>query len=88
MIATFADGRQVQDVSAATLFRPPSFSIIDITAYWNITDWAALRAGAFNITDEKYWWWSDVRGTINASVVKDAFTQPGSNYSVSLTLKY
>ncbi len=88
LIATFSDGKQVQDVSAATLFRPPSFSIVDITAYWNITDWAALRAGAFNITDEKYWWWSDVRGTTNASVVKDAFTQPGSNYSVSLTLKY
>lgn len=88
LIATFADGKQVQDVSAATLFRPPGFSIVDITAYWNITDWAALRAGAFNVTDEKYWWWSDVRGTTNASVVKDAFTQPGSNYSVSLTLKY
>lgn len=88
LIATFADGKQVQDVSAATLFRPPSFSIVDITAYWNITDWAALRAGAFNVTDEKYWWWSDVRSTANSSTVKDAFTQPGSNYSVSLTLKY
>ena len=88
VIATFVDGKQVQDVSAATLFRPPSFSIVDITAYWNITDWAALRVGAFNVTDEKYWWWGDVRGLANASTTRDAYTQPGSNYSASLTLKY
>ena len=88
LITTFVDGRQIQDVSAATLFRPPSFSIVDITAYWNITDWAALRVGAFNVTDEKYWWWSDVRGLANASATRDAYTQPGSNYSASLTLKY
>ena len=87
-IATFVDGKGLDTVAAATAFRPPSFSIVDVTAYWNVTDWATIRAGAFNVTDQKYWWWSDVRGVTNASTVKDAFTQPGSNYSVSLTLKY
>lgn len=88
VIATFVDGKQVQDVSAPTLYRPPGFSIVDVTAYWNITDWAALRVGAFNITDEKYWWWSDVRGAAATSTVLDAFTQPGANYSASITVRY
>jgi hemoglobin/transferrin/lactoferrin receptor protein len=88
LIATYVDGKQIQDVSAPTLFRPPSFTIVDVTAYWNITDWAALRVGAFNVTDEKYWWWGDVRGVAATSAVLDAYTQPGSNYSASLTLKY
>lgn len=88
LIATYVDGKQMQDVSAPTLFRPPSFTIVDVTAYWNITDWAALRVGAFNVTDETYWWWGDVRGVAATSAVLDAYTQPGANYSASLTLKY
>lgn len=86
--ATFVDGKQLQDVSTATYFRPPSFTIVDITAYWNINDWATLRAGAFNVTDQKYWWWGDVRGVSATSATLDAYTQPGANYSASLSLKY
>ncbi|MFT3725818.1 MAG: TonB-dependent hemoglobin/transferrin/lactoferrin family receptor [Hyphomonadaceae bacterium] len=88
IIATFVDGKQLQDVTSSTLFRPPSFSLLDITAYWNITDWAALRVGAFNVTDEKYWWWGDVRGVAATSTTLDAYTQPGANYSASLTFRY
>lgn len=68
-------------------FRPDAFTTLDATAYWNVTDYATLRAGLFNITDEKYWWWSDVRGLSDASIVKDAYTQPGRNFSVSLTVR-
>ena len=81
-------GFAVTPSAAADLFSPRSFVILDVTAYWNITDWVALRAGAFNVTGETYWWWSDVRGLGNASIVKDAYTQPGANYSVSLTVRY
>lgn len=88
LIATYVDGKQIQDVSAPALFRPPSFTIVDVTAYWNITDWAALRVGAFNVTGETYWWWGDVRGVAATSAVLDAYTQPGANYSASLTLTY
>ncbi len=73
---------------ADDLFKTPSFTTLDLTAYWNVTDWAALRVGAFNLTDEKYWWWGDVRGVAATSAIVDAYTQPGSNYSASLTLKY
>ncbi len=88
LIATFVDGKDLQDVVNPNSFRPPSFSILDLTAYWNINDMVALRAGAFNLTDEKYWWWSDVRGLTNTSAAIDAFTQPGRNYSASLTFRY
>lgn len=70
------------------LFTPESFTLLDATAFWNITDNAALRIGVFNLTDEKYTWWSDVRGLTESSTVLDAYTQPGRNASVSLTLKF
>lgn len=64
-----------------------SFTLLDVTAYWNVTERATLRAGAFNVLDEKYGWWSDVRGLSAASTVKDAYTQPGRNFGLSLTLR-
>jgi hemoglobin/transferrin/lactoferrin receptor protein len=64
-----------------------SFTLLDLTAYWNVTERATLRAGAFNVFDETYGWWSDVRGLSAASTVKDAYTQPGRNFGVSLTLR-
>ncbi len=64
-----------------------SFTLLDLTAYWNVTDHAVLRAGVFNVFDETYAWWSDVQGQAAASTIKDAFTQPGRNFGVSLSFR-
>ena len=53
---------------------------------------ATLRAGVFNVFDEKYAWWSDVRGLSRPAVgaspgTLDAFTQPGRNVGVSLSVR-
>lgn len=69
-------------------FTPAAFTVADATAWWAVTEAVTVRAGVFNLTDEKYWWWSDVRGLSDTSVVKDAYSQPGRNYSVSLALKF
>jgi hemoglobin/transferrin/lactoferrin receptor protein len=69
-------------------FTPPSFTILDLTAFYRPTDWAIIRAGLFNLFDAKYWWWSDVRGLAANSPVLDAWTQPGRNISASLTVQF
>jgi hemoglobin/transferrin/lactoferrin receptor protein len=61
--------------------------ILDATGYVNVLNNFTLRAGVFNIFDEKYWWWSDVRGVSSTSVVRDAYTSPGRNFRVSLTAR-
>lgn len=66
---------------------PPAFTIADVTAYWNLTSALTLRAGVFNLTNEKYAWWSDVRGIATTQPV-DAWTQPGRNASVSLAYRF
>ncbi|HVY03899.1 MAG TPA: TonB-dependent hemoglobin/transferrin/lactoferrin family receptor, partial [Caulobacterales bacterium] len=88
VIATHVAKKDAARAGCASCFLPPAFTILDATAYWNITDRAALRVGVFNITDEKYWWWSDVRDLTAASPVKDAFTQPGRNAGVSVSYKF
>ena len=43
-----------------------------------------LVVGVSNLTDEKYWLWSDVRGLTNLPAASiDRYTQPGRNYGVN-----
>ncbi|RYF87823.1 MAG: TonB-dependent receptor, partial [Caulobacteraceae bacterium] len=64
------------------------FALLDLTAYWNVTDQVTARVGVFNVLDETYNWWSDVRGVAATSAVLDAYTQPGRNVGLSLALRY
>jgi hemoglobin/transferrin/lactoferrin receptor protein len=73
---------------APSCFTPDGFTILDLTAYWNITDDATLRVGVFNVFDEKYTWWGDVRGVASTSAVVDAYTQPGRNASASFVYRF
>ena len=76
------------ELCSPACFTPPSFTILDLTAYVRPTDWAIIRAGLFNLFNAKYWWWSDVRGLAESSPVLDAWTQPGRNISASLTVQF
>lgn len=64
-----------------------AFTLLDLTGYWHINDAVTARVGLFNVTDETYGWWSDIRGVAATSAVRDAYTQPGRNIGLSLTLR-
>jgi len=73
---------------AAGCYTGDDFTLVDLTAWWALNDRVTARAGLFNVLDEKYSWWSDVRGVAASSAVKDAYTQPGRNFGLSLALRY
>lgn len=83
---THADRKKLSEAGGS--YRPPAFGLVDLTAYWSPVDFATLRIGVFNVLDEDYAWWSDVRGLSPTSTVTDAYTQPGRNVSASLTVRY
>lgn len=87
-IVTYSSRKEADETNNS--FRPDAFTILDLTAYWNITDAATLRVGAFNVTDETYWWWSDVRdfGLTPISPSRFAYTQPGQNFSASISYRF
>jgi hemoglobin/transferrin/lactoferrin receptor protein len=82
-----AAGRIAQACSPSC-FRPAAFTVLDLTAWWRIKDGLAMRGGVFNLTDEKYAYWSDARGVSSTAVARDAYTQPGRNVSISLTYDF
>lgn len=61
----------------------PSATVVDLTAYYVPVQDLTLRAGLFNIADEKYWAWSDVRGRTELDLDD---TQAGRNWAI--TAKY
>lgn len=85
---TWSDDKDRAACGGGACWGGETFAIMDVTAFWNVTEKATLRAGVFNVFDEKYAWWSDIRGLSQTSTIRDAFTQPGRNFGVSLNVRY
>ena len=89
---TWSDKKSNHECGGGLCWPGERFTLLDVTAYWNVAERATLRAGVFNVFDEKYAWWSDVRGLNRPAVgaspgTLDAFTQPGRNVGVSLSMR-
>ncbi|WP_053077369.1 TonB-dependent hemoglobin/transferrin/lactoferrin family receptor [Chromobacterium sp. LK11] len=65
-------------------FKAPGYAVLDLTAYWKPAKNTVLRAGVFNVFDQKYWKAADVRGKTSSDRTLDLFTQPGRNISASV----
>lgn len=65
-------------------FKAPGYAVLDLTAYWKPAKNTTLRAGVFNVFDQKYWKAADVRGKTSSDRALDLFTQPGRNVSASV----
>ena len=93
LFATYSDSKSPSragtDCTPAPCFLPDSFVVFDVVGWWKITDALTARAGVFNVSDEKYWWWSDVRGGLSsAAPFIDAYSQPGRSASVSVAMQF
>lgn len=91
LYATYSDSQSLSragECTPAPCFTPDSFVVFDVIGWWKITDAITARAGVFNVSDEKYWWWSDVRGVSSTISFIDAYTQPGRSASVSVAMQF
>lgn len=75
-------------VCTAACFRPDTSTVVDLTGFWRINENFTLRAGVFNLTDERYAYWGDVVGLLATSTVTDAYTQPGRSVRASLSIRF
>jgi hemoglobin/transferrin/lactoferrin receptor protein len=91
LFTTFSDGKDASRAGVSctpSCFLAESFAIVDVVGWWKLSDQWTARAGVFNLTDEKYWWWSDIRGLPSTSTVTDAYSQPGRNVSASISMRF
>lgn len=87
--------KKPEDIDNASAIAPPaaqfatsSATVLDLSGQWRIRKDLRLTLGVYNLTDEKYWQWSDVRGLSAASPVVDAYTQPGRHVRVALAADF
>jgi hemoglobin/transferrin/lactoferrin receptor protein len=69
-------------------FVPAGYFLLDLLAHAEVGEHVQFNAGIFNITDKKYWEWSDVRGQLPTSAVLDRFTPPGINFGASVAVEF
>ncbi len=76
------------EVTTGVQFLTPSATTLDLGAQWRIRKDLRLNVAVINVTDKKYWMWSDVRGLASNSPISDAYTQPGRHFNVSLVADF
>lgn len=92
-------GKEAADLSSPYLPKPavpprvrqflvPGVTTLDMQVQWIVQKNWRINLGVDNITNKKYWNWSDVQGLAATSVVVDAYTQPGRYYHASLVVGF
>lgn len=94
LIGTFVEQKDRISTAAPVLRASPGFGIFDLTAYWNVTKQLSFNAGLFNITDRKYFLWSDLQGVgagtdpTATGLNMDRFSQPGRNGAIAFKYQF
>ncbi len=89
--ASDVDGSEIiaaTRVPTALQYRTPSATTFDVQGQWRIRKDLRLNLAVVNLTDKKYWNWTDVRGLATTSTVLDAYTQPGRHFNVALVMDF
>ncbi|MBP0599085.1 TonB-dependent hemoglobin/transferrin/lactoferrin family receptor [Herbaspirillum sp. LeCh32-8] len=78
------------DIPTSTNFVSPSFFVMDLSGGYRFNKNMILYAGIRNLFDKKYWSWTDIRGLslADSAVNKDAYTEPGRSFNVSMKFEY
>lgn len=69
-------------------FTVPAATTLDLSSQWRIRKDLRLTASITNLTNRKYWLWSDVQGLAASSAVADAYTQPGRHLNLSVVMNF
>ncbi|MFN3580176.1 MAG: TonB-dependent receptor domain-containing protein, partial [Pseudomonas sp.] len=65
-------------------FATSGYGLLDLTAYWQVTEAFAINAGLNNLTDKQYWHWSDVRTLAEDTPGLARYSQPGRHAVANL----
>jgi hemoglobin/transferrin/lactoferrin receptor protein len=84
--ATFTDAFDRRDESGGDVFKPAGHAIFDLFLTQRLGNYAIVRAGLHNLTDQTYWNWSDVRGLSPDDPLLPFLSQAGRSASLSLNV--
>ena len=79
--------------TTAPRFTVPSYTIFDLSTYWNVHKNAKIIVGVYNLTDRKYWDYAAARslsaGTTAATRAEiERYAKPGRNVAANLSVNF
>ena len=79
--------------TTAPRYKVPSYTIFDLSTYWNVHRNAKIIVGVYNLTDRKYWDYAAARslaaGTTAANRAEiERYAKPGRNVAASLSVNF
>ncbi len=75
-------------VSAAGLYQPAGYGVLDLLAHWWFAPGARVNLGVFNLGDKRYTDWADVPGVAATSATLDRYTRAGRSLSLSIAVDW
>lgn len=75
-------------IAAQGYFIPDRSFVTDAYAWYKLTPKITLRAGVNNLTDEKYWIWSNSSRGGHSGTVTERNVQPGVNFYTSVDIVF
>lgn len=87
------DGAYIPKSTTQLQFLAPATTTLDLQSQWRLHKNTRLNFGITNLTDQKYWNWSDVQGVASNPTapllpVVDAYSQPGRHINLSLVADF
>jgi hemoglobin/transferrin/lactoferrin receptor protein len=82
----YATLSQSKSSSDEALFSTPAYQTVDLMLHRKISNNMDLRIGLFNLFDEKYWNWQQVRNFDADDQIINALSQPSRNFSISYSM--
>ncbi len=77
-----------RDETAGDLFKPPAYEVFDLYVARRVGDRLTVRAGVRNLTNRKYWVWSDVRGLGTNDPSIPFLARPGRSLTLGLGMNW
>ncbi|MFM7599682.1 MAG: TonB-dependent hemoglobin/transferrin/lactoferrin family receptor [Pseudanabaena sp.] len=90
LIATFAGQPRLASNRPANAYTPQGYTVVDLTGFYKITPQLTLNMGIFNLFNNQYFLYSDVRTLVTAPAPTDLarFAQPGISLRAGLTFVF
>ncbi|WP_162915059.1 TonB-dependent hemoglobin/transferrin/lactoferrin family receptor [Desertibaculum subflavum] len=74
--------------SQNSYFKAPSYTVVDLTAFFEILPTLTVNVGMFNLFDAKYYIAQDVVGLSSTAANRGLFAQPGRHVGANVTLRW
>ncbi|MGH8719749.1 MAG: TonB-dependent hemoglobin/transferrin/lactoferrin family receptor [Burkholderiales bacterium] len=93
-VTTYADRKKRIDDSIVDLTGSPSYTVYDLIGYYRPFKQFDVRFGLFNLTDKKYFLWSDLQGisglqsSLPTATALDRFSQAGRNARITVRYQF